>query len=72
MRCGVMSVCRLEEFRIRAKGFGVDTHGGDAGCLDGPRDVTNGHMANGSASGQEDPVHAGALSCTRRGMLVSP
>ncbi len=57
MRCDE-GACRLEEFRIWAEGFDVDAHGGDADRLDGTRDVTHGHMANGSASGQEDGIHA--------------
>jgi hypothetical protein len=47
---------RLEEFRIWAEGFDVHTHGGDADRLDGACNVTHGHMANGSASSQEDRV----------------
>jgi len=48
----------LEQLRIGAEGFNVDAHRWDADRLDGARDVTHGHMANGSASGQEDRVYA--------------
>ena len=49
---------RLEQFRIRAKDFNVHTDGRDDDRLDGARDVTHGHMTNGSARGQEDCVDA--------------
>ena len=49
---------RLEQFRIRAKDFNVDTDGRDDDRLDGARDVTHGHVTNGSARGQEDCVDA--------------
>ncbi len=49
---------RFEQLCIWAEGFDVDTHRRDADRLDGARDVTHGHMANGSASGQEDRIYA--------------
>jgi hypothetical protein len=49
---------RLEQFRIRAKDFNVDTDGRDDDRLDGARDVTHGHVTNVSARGQEDCVDA--------------
>jgi hypothetical protein len=49
---------RLEQFRIRAKDFNVDTDGRDDDRLDGARDVTHGHVTNGSVRGQEDCVDA--------------
>ena len=48
----------LEEFRIWAEGFDVDAHGGDADRLDGARDVTHGHVTDGSTRGQKDGVYA--------------
>jgi hypothetical protein len=71
MRCDECAR-RLEEFRIWAEGFDVDAHGGDAYRLDGARDVTHGHMANGSASGQEDRVYSVILEhlCPLRRALL--
>ena len=57
MRCDE-GTCRLEEFRIRAEGFDIDTYSGDADLLDGARDVTHGHMTDRSTSGQKDGIHA--------------
>lgn len=48
----------LEQLRIRAEGLDVDTHGWDANCLDCARDVTHGHMTDGSARGQKDGIYA--------------
>ena len=52
------SAWRLEEFRIWAEGFDVDAHRWDADRLDGARNVTHGHMTDGSASCQEDRVYS--------------
>lgn len=49
---------RLEQFRIRAKGFDVDTDGRDDDRLDGARDVTVGHVTDGSARGLLDRFDA--------------
>jgi hypothetical protein len=55
----------LEEFRIWAEGFDIHTHRRDADRLDGTRDVTHGHMADRSARGQKDGIHAVVLEHLR-------
>ncbi len=49
---------RLEQLCIRAKCFDVDAHRWDSSHLDGACYVTHGHITNGSASCQEDGIHA--------------
>jgi hypothetical protein len=48
----------LEQFRIRAKCFDVDTHRWNANRFYCTRYMTHGHMTDGSARGQKDGLHA--------------
>src|SRR5712692_957556 len=64
MRCD-QGASRFEQLRIWAKGFDVDAHRRYANRFDGARDVTHGHMADGSARGQKDGIHAIVLEHLR-------
>jgi hypothetical protein len=57
--------CRLEELRIRTKRFDIDAHCWDPSGLYGTGNVTHGHIADGSASSQEDGIHAIVLEHVR-------
>lgn len=63
---------RFEQLRIRAKGLDIDAYRWDANRFNSARDVTHGHVADGSARGQENGVYAIIFEhlCPLRGALL--